>query len=361
LKILIVTDAWEPQVNGVVRTLKMTCRELQRMGHQVAFLSPQAFRSFPCPTYPEISLAISSQRNVARHIDAWAPDCLHIATEGPLGWMARTIALDRGWTFTTAYHSRFPEYVHARFRIPTGWSYALLRKFHNAAHSNLTPTPTIVEDLRRRGFANPRLWTRGVDIGVFRSDGDRMPRGKTPVFLSVGRLAVEKQLEAFLELDLPGEKWVAGDGPERERLQNRHPDVKWFGVLDGISLARLYRSADVFVFTSATDTFGLVMLEAMACGTPVAAFPVPGPIDVVKAPQAGILDSDLRRACLAALEVPREGVLAHAATFSWRKASEQFLSALQPIHGTKATNPARLVSGKIPDPEARQPRHGEIH
>jgi glycosyltransferase involved in cell wall biosynthesis len=336
LKILIVTDAWEPQVNGVVRTLKMTCRELQHLGHQVEFLSPLAFRSFPCPTYPEISLALSSQRNVACKIDAFAPDCLHIATEGPLGWIARAIAIKRGWAFTTAYHSRFPEYLHARFRIPTRWSYALLRKFHNAARFNLTPTMGIVNDLHQRGFANPRLWTRGVDFGIFQPEGPRMTRGKAPVFLHVGRLAVEKQVDAFLKLDLPGEKWVAGDGPERERLHKQYPDVKWFGVLDGTSLARLYRSADVFVFTSITDTFGLVMLEAMACGTPVAAFPVAGPIDVVKAPQAGILDTDLRRACLAALDVPREGVLAHAATFSWARASEQLLSALQPIQGSKA-------------------------
>lgn len=335
LKILVVTDAWEPQVNGVVRTLKMTRRELEGMGHRVEFLSPQAFRSFPCPTYPEIALALSTQRNVARQIDAFAPDCLHIATEGPLGWMARAIAIERGWAFTTAYHSRFPEYVHARFRLPTRWSYALLRKFHNAACFNLTPTPTIVEDLRRRGFANPRLWTRGVDFDTFHAEGPKIARGEAPIFLHVGRLAVEKQVDAFLKLDLPGEKWVAGDGPERARLQKQYPGVRWFGVLDGASLASLYRSADVFVFTSVTDTFGLVMLEAMACGTPVAAFPVAGPIDVIKAPQAGILDTDLRRACLAALEVPREGVLAHAATFSWQRASEQLLSALQPILGAK--------------------------
>lgn len=331
MRILIVTDAWEPQVNGVVRTLKMTRRELQRMGHEVEFLSPLEFRSVPCPTYPEIALAISSPGSVARKIDAFAPDCLHIATEGPLGWIARSVAIRRGWPFTTAYHSRFPEYVHARFRVPTDWSYAVLRKFHNAARFNLAPTPAIVEDLREHGFANPRLWTRGVDFGTFRPDGPKMPRGEAPVFLYVGRLAVEKQVEAFLELDLPGEKWVAGDGPERERLHRQYPGVKWFGVLDGPSLASLYRSADVFVFTSVTDTFGLVMLESMACGTPVAAFPVAGPIDVIKAPQAGILDTDLRRACLAALNVPRDGVLEHAATFSWARASEQLLEALQPI------------------------------
>ncbi len=339
-KILIVTDAWEPQVNGVVRTLKMTRRELELMGHQVEFLSPLQFRSFPCPTYPEISLAFTTQRNVAKHIDAYAPDCLHIATEGPLGWLARNIAVERGWAFTTAYHSRFPEYLHARFRFPTRISYAFLRKFHNAARFNLTPTPSIVEDLRQRGFANPRLWTRGVDFEMFRPDGPKIERGEGPIFLHVGRLAVEKQVDEFLKLDLPGEKWVAGDGPERERLHKQYPNVRWFGVLDGASLASLYRSADVFVFTSITDTFGLVMLESMACGTPVAAFPVAGPIDVVKPPQAGILDKDLRSACMAALSVPREGVLAHAATFNWTLASQQLLAALQPIQGNKITSSA---------------------
>ena len=257
---MIVTDAWEPQVNGVVRTLKMSRRELELMGHRVEFLSPLQFRSFPCPTYPEISLAFTSQRNVAKHIDAFAPDCLHIATEGPLGWLARNIAIKRGWAFTTAYHSRFPEYLHARFRIPTRISYSLLRKFHNAARFNLTPTPSIVEDLRQRGFANPRLWTRGVDFSMFRPDGPKIERGKGPIFLHVGRLAIEKQVDEFLKLDLPGEKWVAGDGPERERLQKKYPKARWFGVLDGASLATLYRSADVFVFTSITDTFGLVKI-----------------------------------------------------------------------------------------------------
>jgi glycosyltransferase involved in cell wall biosynthesis len=197
-----------------------------------------------------------------------------------------------------------------------------------------------VEDLRQRGFANPRLWTRGVDFDMFRPDGPKIERGEGPIFLHVGRLAVEKQVDEFLKLDLPGEKWVAGDGPERHRLQKQYPNVRWFGVLDGASLASLYRTADVFVFTSITDTFGLVMLEAMACGTPVAAFPVAGPIDVVKPPQAGILDKDLRSACMAALKVPREGVLEHAATFNWALSSQQLLAALQPIQGNKTMSPA---------------------
>ena len=288
MRILIISDAWEPQVNGVVRTLKMTRRELERKGHLVRLLSPLEFRSIPCPTYPEISLALTTAWHVERHIDAFRPDCLHIATEGPLGWLARSIAMHRRWPFTTAYHSRFPEYVEARFRVPTAWTYALLRRFHNAARATLAPTPAIVADLKARGFRGARLWSRGVDLELFEPTGDREIAGKRPIFLYVGRIAVEKQVDAFLRLDLPGEKWVAGEGPARRRLQARYPEARWLGVLDGHELARLYRSADVMVFPSVTDTFGLVIAEAMACGTPVAAFPVAGPIDVIGASGGGV-------------------------------------------------------------------------
>ncbi len=241
MKILIVSDAWEPQVNGVVRTLKMTRRELERKGHQTELISPLGFRSFPCPTYPEISLALTTQKAMESRIDQFAPDCLHIATEGPLGWMARRIALQRKWPFTTAYHSRFPEYVHARFRIPVACTYALLRRFHNAACYTLAPTPAIVADLKARGFHGARVWSRGVDLSLFDVSGDKELAAKRPVFLYVGRIAVEKQVDAFLRLDLPGEKWVAGEGPERQRLQARYPDARWLGVLNGDELARLYR------------------------------------------------------------------------------------------------------------------------
>ena len=331
MKILIVSDAWEPQVNGVVRTLKMTSRELQKKGHEVQFITPNLFKSFPCPTYPEISLALTTQGKLAQMIDEAKPDCLHISTEGPLGWLARSIAIKRGWPFTTSYHSRFPEYVNIRFKIPTSWSYALFRTFHNAAKANLAPTPAIVNDLKERGFKGPRVWSRGVDFETFNVEGPKIPRGKGPVFLHVGRLAVEKQIDEFLKLDLPGEKWVAGDGPERDRLHRTYPNVRWFGMLDGPSLATLYRTADVFVFTSITDTFGLVMLESMACGTPVAGFPCPGPIDVVKQGESGVLDTNLRTACIKALEISRETTLAHARTFSWERACEMFLNALQPL------------------------------
>lgn len=332
MKIAIVTDAWEPQVNGVVRTLKMTARELTLLGHQVEVISPQGFRNVPCPTYPDIRLALATRGMVARQLDAIAPDCLHIATEGPLGWAARGVALARGWPFTTAYHSRFPEYVHLRTRLPVDWSYALLRRFHNAGVAALVPTEHMADDLRQRGFTTPRLWSRGVNLEVFTPEGPRLSRERDPVFLYVGRLAVEKDVDAFLRLDLPGEKWVAGTGPEAARLHREYPHVRWFGVLEAPQLAELYRSADVKVFPSRTDTFGLVLAEAMACGTPVAALPVIGPIDVVGASgQGGVLNDDLREACLAALHCDRAQVHAFAQRYSWAVATRQFEAALQPF------------------------------
>lgn len=336
MKLMIVTDAWEPQVNGVVRTLKMTTRELQKLGHEVELLSPQGFRTLPCPSYPEIELALAAKGMVARRIDAFGPDALHIATEGPLGWKARAVARSRGWNFTTAYHSRFPEYVHARTGLPTSWFYALLRRFHNAGQGTLTPTPAIVDDLSARGFQHPRWWSRGVDLSLFTADGPRLERPTHPVFLYVGRIAVEKDVEAFLALDLPGEKWVAGEGPERARLEARYPGVRWFGVLDGPALATLYRTADVMVFPSRTDTFGLVLVESMACGTPVAAFPVPGPIDVVGTSPGGVLNTDLREACLQALTLPRDAVRQHGEQYSWARATQQFVAALQPVTARSA-------------------------
>ena len=331
MKILIVTDAWTPQINGVVRTLQMTIRELEALGHGVEVLSPDLFRSMACPGYAEIRLALVSRREVRRRMREIAPDALHLATEGPLGLHARAIARERGWAFTTAYHTRFPEYLRARLPIPLALSYAFLRRFHDAGSATLAATPAIVDDLRAHGFAAPRVWSRGVDTVLFNPDGPREPRGAAPVFLHVGRIAVEKQVDAFLKLDLPGEKWIVGDGPERGRLQAAYPGVRWFGALQGEALARVFRSADVKVFTSVTDTFGLVLVEAMASGTPVAAFPVAGPIDVVGDSAGGVLDVDLRRACLAALALPRAGARAHAMTFSWAAATRQFVDALPPI------------------------------
>jgi glycosyltransferase involved in cell wall biosynthesis len=330
LRILIVTDAWEPQVNGVVRTLKTTARELHTMGHQVHFLTPLEFRTLPCPTYPEIRLSLFPQAKVNQTIREFDPDVLHIATEGPLGMAARRYALRNDFPFTTAYHTRFPEYVHARLRLPLKWSYAWLRRFHGASRAVMAPTQVVVDDLVANGFERVRLWSRGVDQDVFRPQPSQRLDSEPPIFLYVGRVAVEKNVEAFLELDLPGSKWVVGTGPALDRTRERFPKANYLGLLDREELAKVYAAADVFVFPSKTDTFGLVLLEAMACGVPVAAYPVTGPRDVIGDSKAGVLHEDLRTACLEALQLSREDALARARQFSWRAATEQFFGNLHP-------------------------------
>jgi glycosyltransferase involved in cell wall biosynthesis len=325
-----VTDAWEPQVNGVVRTLRTTARELTAMGHEVRFLTPLEFRTLPCPTYPEIRLSLFPQAKVNRTIREFDPEVLHIATEGPLGMAARRFALRNDFPFTTAYHTRFPEYVHARFRWPIDWSYAWLRRFHGKSRAVMAPTQVVVDDLVANGFQNVKLWSRGVDHDVFRPQESRRLNSAPPIFLYVGRVAVEKNVEAFLELDLPGSKWVVGTGPALEGIQARFPEVNFLGVLERDDLARVYAAADVFVFPSKTDTFGLVLLEAMACGLPVAAYPVTGPRDVIGNSKAGVLHEDLRTACIEALKLDREDAVARAKLFSWRAATEQFFGHLHP-------------------------------
>ena len=331
MKIMIVTDAWKPQVNGVVRTLQTTARELQAMGHTVDFLTPLEFSTLPCPTYPDIRLSLFGGGRVARRLSGFDPDALHIATEGPLGLAARRFASRRGLPFTTAYHTRFPEYVRARFGVPLKWTYAFLRWFHGPADSVMAPTAVVKRDLESHGFSNVVMWSRGVDLEIFKPlDSERL-KSAPPIFLYVGRVAVEKNIEAFLALDLPGSKWVAGVGPALKGIRARYPDVNYLGVLDQQELAQVYASADVFVFPSKTDTFGLVLLEAMACGLPVAAYPVTGPLDVIgDAGSAGVLHEDLRTACLEALKLRREDAAAHARKFSWRAATEQFLAHLHP-------------------------------
>jgi glycosyltransferase involved in cell wall biosynthesis len=330
MRILLVTDAWEPQVNGVVRTLKTTARELTAMGNEVRFLTPLEFRTLPCPTYPEIRLSLFPQGKVNQTIRGFDPDVLHIATEGPLGLAARRFALRNDFPFTTAYHTRFPEYVHARFRLPIAWSYNWLRWFHGASKAVMAPTQVVVDDLKAAGFQNVKLWSRGVDGEIFRPQASKRLNSEPPIFLYVGRVAVEKNVEAFLELDLPGSKWVVGTGPALERIRERFPEVNYLGVLEREELATVYAAADVFVFPSKTDTFGLVLLEAMACGLPVAAYPVTGPRDVIADSKAGVLHSDLRTACLQALKLTREDALARAKLFTWRAATEQFFSHLHP-------------------------------
>lgn len=336
MKILIVTDAWEPQVNGVVRTLKQTRMELEKMGHQVFMITPLEFRTIPCPTYPDISLSILPGKKVAQIIKRISPDAIHIATEGPLGMSARSYALKNKLPFSTAYHTRFPEYVQARTGIPLSWTYKFLNWFHGPSQAVMAPTIVVKDDLEKYGFTNVALWTRGVDLDVFKFQESKVLNTTRPIFLYVGRVAIEKNIEAFLELDLPGSKWVVGDGPALEGIRKKYPEVNYLGVLNQPELAKVYAAADVFVFPSKTDTFGLVLLEAMASGLPVAAYPVTGPIDVLGDSKAGALNNDLRQACLDAISIPRETARAHAEKFSWEAASEQFLHHLKPVSKTES-------------------------
>jgi glycosyltransferase involved in cell wall biosynthesis len=331
MRIMIVTDAWEPQVNGVVRTLKQTMDELQKMGHTVGIITPNAFKTIPCPTYPDISLSILPRRGVVEQMKAFAPDAIHIATEGPLGLAARSYALKHGLPFTTAYHTRFPEYVHARTRIPLAWTYRFLKWFHGPSVAVMAPTQVVKNDLEKYGFDNVVIWSRGVDLEIFKPQPSKVLNSAHPIFLYVGRVAVEKNIEAFLEIDLPGSKWVVGDGPALKEIKEKYPLVNYLGVLNQYQLAEVYAAADVFVFPSKTDTFGLVLLEAMACGLPVAAYPVTGPIDVLGNSSAGVMHEDLRIACMEALRIPRETARAHAEKFSWKAASEQFAHHLKPV------------------------------
>jgi len=348
MRVLVVTDAWRPQVNGVVHSLQALAAALARTDVEIAFLTPEGFPTVPLPTYPEIKLALASPAAVERRIHAARGDHLHIATEGPLGLAARRVGISRGLPFTTSYHTRFPEYLHARTRFPVALTYAALRRFHNAGAGVMVATESLAAELAQRGFARPMLWSRGVEHDLFRPRL-RLTENRRPVFLYVGRIAPEKNLEAFLSLDLPGPKVVVGDGPDRELLAHRYPDVRFLGVRKGAELAGIYASADVFVFPSRTDTFGIVLLEALSCGTPVAAFPVPGPCDVIGSSGAGALSEDLRTACLRALTIPRDAARAHALRYSWDASAQQFISNVkkaQAAQRTFGTAPREGVSAR---------------
>jgi glycosyltransferase involved in cell wall biosynthesis len=332
MRILIVTDAWEPQVNGVVRTLSRTIAELRAMGHEVRVIEPSLFKTFPCPTYPEIRLAWFPRTVIEGVLSDFEPEAVHLATEGPLGWAARAACVDWNIPFTTSYHTQFPEYVAARFPIPLWLGYAYMRAFHNTSGRVMIATPTMYKLLERKGFKNLSIWSRGVDTDQFRPGlepvyGD-LPR---PIFLSVGRVAVEKNIRAFLQTDLPGSKVVVGDGPLLAELKTEYPDVVFTGSKFGADLARHFADADVFVFPSLTDTFGLVILEGMAAGLPVAAYPAPGPIDIIPGSGAGVVDADLRTACLNALKISKDAARAHALKNSWRACAEAFFENLTPL------------------------------
>jgi glycosyltransferase involved in cell wall biosynthesis len=345
MRILIATDAWRPQVNGVVSTLERMTQAASEFGANFDFLTPQGMWTAPLPTYPDIRLAITSPGKVSAQIEEADPDHIHIATEGPIGWLARSYCLKRKRIFTTSYHTRFPEYIKARVGVPEPWTYAGLRHFHAPSAAVMAPTPYIGADLTRRGFSRVRLWTRGVNHALFRPRAHSVLDLPRPIFLCVGRVAVEKNLEALLELDLPGSTVIVGDGPERGSLERRYPDAHFLGAIQGEALAQVYTSADVFVFPSRTDTFGIVMIEALASGLPVAAFPVPGPIDVV-GPGAGALSEDLRAACLEALTIPRESAREYSLRYTWKESARQFLENIElsrPKRTGSAVNQAELV------------------
>ena len=329
--IAIITDAWSPQVNGVVNTLQHTRDCLTGMGCRVDMLTPADHRTVPCPTYPEIRLSVHPSGKLYKQLAALGPDHIHIATEGPLGFAARSYCLRNGLNFTTSYHTQFPEYIRKRLPLPLGVSYCLVRRFHRAAKRTMVATASQQALLKKWGFRNIVRWSRGVDTDVFRPDEQEPLAVPRPLFAYAGRVAVEKNLEAFLKLDLPGSKCIIGDGPALETLKRNWPAVLFAGYRFGRELARFVASADVFVFPSLTDTFGLVMLEALACGVPVAAFPVTGPLDVVTPGETGILDDDLRVAALAALGLDRQRCREEALRHTWQAASTQFLDNLVPV------------------------------
>jgi len=339
MRVLIATDAWHPQVNGVVRTLTSLARSARDLGLTVEFLTAEGFPSFPLPTYPDLRLALPNARGIAQRIQQFAPDAIHIATEGPIGHAVRRYCVDRGLPFTTSYTTRFPEYISARVLIPESVIYAVLRRFHSAATVTMVSTVSLMAELARRKFRNLVMWTRGVDTEMFTPDQAIDPGFPRPIFLSVGRIAVEKNLEAFLSLDLPGTKVVIGQGPQEAELRRRFPDAKFLGLKEGRDLSSCMAAADVFVFPSRTDTFGVVQLEALACGVPVAAYPVTGPKDVVGNKPIGVLDADLRVACMGALRISRQACRAFALGCSWEISARQFIGHIDRVVMTQSRKP----------------------
>ncbi|MBC7168464.1 glycosyltransferase family 1 protein [Phenylobacterium sp.] len=346
MRILLATDAWEPQVNGVVRTLTRVVKELRELGHEVEVIRPDQFKTLPLPTYPEIKVAIAAYEPVQERFKAFEPEAIHIATEGPIGLAARRICVEWKLPFTTSYHTRFPEYVSARLPVPLSVGYTYMRWFHRPSGRLMVATPTMRDELTRHGFRNISSWSRGVDTEVFRprreDEKDIFAHLPKPIFLYVGRVAVEKNIEAFLHLDLPGTKVVVGDGPQKDELAERYRDAVFTGSKFGEELSAHFACADVFVFPSLTDTFGLVILEAMASGTPVAAYPAPGPIDIIPGSGAGALAASategLKEACLEALALDRKAVRAFAETFSWKACAEDFVRNLQPYPEPEKTH-----------------------
>lgn len=337
MKILIVTDAWHPQVNGVVRTLNQTLIHLRKRGHEVVVIAPSdGYFTLPLPTYPDVRLAPFAYNDVKRRMIAFGPEAIHIATEGPLGQMAKMLCHKWAMPFTTSYHTKFPEYIKARFPIiPLSWSYRFVRGFHNAGGRTMVTTPSMVDFLAERGFTRLAPWARGVDTVLFNPDKKNAPEDvyaglERPIWVNVGRVAVEKNLTAFLDLDLPGTKVIVGNGPQLAELKHHYSDVLFTGAKFDTELARYFADADVFVFPSKTDTFGLVIIEAMASGLPVAAYPVSGPVDIIPGSKAGIVDENLRQACLQAVKLSSDDAIAHAQSYSWDAVTDVFFELLTP-------------------------------
>jgi glycosyltransferase involved in cell wall biosynthesis len=348
MRILIATDAWHPQVNGVVRTLTSLAHSASALGAEVDFLTPDGFPSMAIPTYPSLRVAWPNRREIARRIEAASPEAVHIATEGPIGWAVRAYCRRHGLAFTTSYTTRFPEYIAVRSIIPAAVSYAVLRHFHAAAAMTMVATASLRQELGARGFRKLGTWTRGVDTDLFRPDAAAELDLPRPIFMTMGRVAVEKNLEAFLALNLPGSKVVIGDGPQKAELARRYPKVGFLGEKTGQDLTSHLAAADVFVFPSLTDTFGVVQLEALACGTPVAAFPVTGPLDVIADHPVGALDTDLRSACIRALSMSREACRSFALERSWENSAREFIGNLSALQPSRSLRPARVVADRRP-------------
>ena len=348
MRILIATDAWHPQVNGVVRTLTSLARSASALGAEISFLTPDGFPSVGVPTYPGLRIALPNRREIKKRIEAAAPEAIHIATEGPIGWAVRAYCRRLKLAFTTSYTTRFPEYIAVRTGIPAALGYAVLRHFHAAAAMTMVATPSLRQELAARGFKKLGFWTRGVDTDLFNPDDPAALDLPKPIFMTMGRVAVEKNLEAFLALDLSGSKVVVGDGPQKAELQRRYPQAKFLGEKTGADLTAHLAAADVFVFPSLTDTFGVVQLEALACGTPVAAFPVTGPKDVIADHPIGAIDNDLRSACLRALGMSRETCRSFALERSWENSARQFIGNLSALQPSRSLRPSRVVAGSRP-------------
>jgi len=356
MKIAIATDAWEPQVNGVVRTLQMTVAQMRARGHEIEVITPDNFLTMPMPGYSEISLAIAPRAGMRRALKAFVPDVVHIVTEGPIGWAARRWCMDKGVPFTTAFHTRFPDYLAVRTGMSADWFWPVMRRFHRASSAVFVSTARLRDELSYRGIKAGRIWSRGIDTALFRPDGaqhETLEQLPGPVLLYVGRVATEKNLEAFLGTEVIGTKVVVGDGPALTQLRQQYPQAVFTGALGGGELASAYRAADVFVFPSLTDTFGLVMIEALACGVPVAGFPVQGPLDIIGArgrgPEdalvqpVGALDDDLAQAIRGALRVDRQIAARYGRSFQWDRCTDQFEAGLDHAWNANGTKLARYA------------------